>query len=380
MPVFASIQDLQQEARKKLPKPFYDYLENGAFTQTTLAANRTDLDAVKLRERVLGTSAEQAMHCTLVGQPATMPLILAPVGLSGMNRGNGEVLAAEAAQEFGVPYCLSAFSIAAVEDIAASVGGNFWFQLYPMADDQINASLIDRAKKAGCEVLIVTVDCQIEGTRYKDIHNGLGVPPKLNISNLTAFATHPVWCADMLKSPHFTFGNMIGEASADGLSDLAEWVKSALRPTLDQTFLADIRKRWPGKLVIKGILDIADFDIAVEAGADAVIVSNHGGRQLEGGLSTARVLPRIVDRAPPHVEILVDSGIRTGIDILRMLALGAHGCLIGRAYNYGLAADGKAGVVRALEILQDELRRTMALTGVADVNVLPNDLIDASPQ
>ncbi len=379
MAVFASIADLQHAARKNLPKPFYDYLENGAFTQTTLASNRTDLDAVKLRERVLGISPDHDMHCTLVGQPSTIPVILAPVGLSGMNRGNGEVLAAEAAHEFGVPYCLSSFSIAAIEDIAASVGGNFWFQLYPMADDKINTSLINRAKKAGCEVLIVTVDCQIEGTRYKDEHNGLGVPPKLNISNLTAFATHPAWCLDMLKSPHFTFGNMIGETSADGLTDLAAWVKSALRPTIDQEFLSSIRKQWSGKLIVKGILDLADFDIAVAAGADAVVVSNHGGRQLEGGLSTVRMLPRIVDRAPATVEVLADSGIRTGIDVLRMLGLGARGCLIGRAYNYGLAADGKEGVTRALDILQDELRRTMALTGVASVADLPLNIIESSP-
>ena len=379
MTTYASIADMQDAARKNLPKPFYDYLENGAFTQGTMEANRSDLSAVKLRERVLGTSAEHDTTCRLVGQDAACPVVLAPVGLSGMNRGNGEVLAAEAAQEFGVPYCLSSFSIAAIEDIAASVGGNFWFQLYPMTDDRINISLIDRARRARCDVLIVTVDCQIEGTRYKDIHNGLGVPPKLNIGNLTAFATHPRWCADMLKSPHYTFGNMIGETEADGLGNLAEWVKGALRPTIDAEFLGWVRRRWPGKLVVKGILDEADFDIAVAAGADAVVVSNHGGRQLEGGLSTVRVLPRIADRAPAEVEILADGGVRTGIDVLRMLGLGARGCLIGRAYNYGLAADGKAGVARVLEILQDELRRTMALTGVASVGDLPGDLIEAAP-
>ena len=379
MTIYASIEDLRQRAKARIPKPFYDYLENGSFTATTLKANRDDLDATKLRERLLNVSGERSTRIELLGRQRAMPVVLAPVGLSGMNYPRGEILAARAAKAFGVPYCLSTFSIAAIEDIANEVGSEFWFQLYPMRDDKINESLLKRAGAAGCETLVVTIDAQVEGTRYKDAHNGLGVPPKLTPGNLWAVATHPRWSLGMLRSPHFTFGNMIGETSSSGLNDIAEWVKGALRPALDLQFLKWVRSRWSGHMIVKGVLDVKDFELACDSGADGVVVSNHGGRQLEGSLSTARFLPTVADKKPAHVTLFVDSGVRTGIDVLRFLGLGANACFVGRAYNYGLGADGERGVTKALDILQDELLRTMALTGVSNLGELPPDLIEARP-
>lgn len=382
MSIHASIADLQRTACKRLPKPFRDYLENGSFTGATLRANREDLQAVKLRQNLLGSGIQQAnTHSSMLGQATSLPVALSPVGLSGANRGNGEVMAARAALDFGVPYCLSTFSLASIEDIAAAVGDNFWFQLYPMQDEKINLSLLNRARKAGCPVLIITVDAQVAGTRYRDIHNGLGMPPRLTTRNILEMAGHPRWAWSMLQSPHWTFGNMLGEAShTKQPGTLADWIKTALKPDLDADFLARIRQQWPGKLIIKGILSIEDMRMAHQIGADAIVVSNHGGRQLDGGMSTVRALPGIAAAAPAELKIYVDSGIRTGIDILRFLGLGADGCFIGRAYNYGLAADGQTGVHQALAILQDELQRSMYFTGTPDLAHLPRDLIAQAPE
>lgn len=376
MKVFASIDDLRREAKRRIPKAFFEYIENGSFTQTTLTANRTDLDAVTLRQRLIGDFAERSLATTILGGSASLPIVLAPTGLCGAIHARGEILAAEAAKAAGVPFCLSTMSIASIEDVAAKVGGAFWFQLYPMKEERINISLLDRARKAGCEVLVVTIDAQTEGTRYRDAHNGLGVPPKLTAGNIWGALSHPRWSLGMLRSPHFTFGNLINELPDGSLGNLAEAVKSAFEPVVDPALLRWIRDRWDGKLVIKGLLDPVDAIAACRAGADAIVVSNHGGRQLEGAPSSVAAFSRIRDVVPDGVEVYADSGIRTGIDVLRFLGLGAKACLIGRAYMYGLGAAGGYGVTCALDILRDELDRAMALTGIDDAAAVPAGVIE----
>jgi L-lactate dehydrogenase (cytochrome) len=378
MTVFASIADYMEEARRKVPRPFFEYVENGAYMQETLHANRADLARITLRQRMLDNPSERKLTTTMVEQPVTMPVALAPVGLCGANHARGEILAARAAKDFGVPFCLSTFSIAAIEDVAEEVGGDFWFQLYPMKEAHVNESLLSRARNAGVQVLVVTIDSQVEGTRYRDLHNGLGVPPQLTPGNVWSIGTHPAWALEMLNSPHFTFGNMIGEASTENLSDLSKWVKGALRPAIDGDFLRAIRKQWPGKLVIKGVFSEYDAKVAIDIGADAIVVSNHGGRSLDGAASSAAMLPRLRAVIPGQVEVYVDGGIRTGVDVMRMLGLGARACLIGRPYVYGLGAAGQHGVTGVLGIIRDDLNRVMRMTGVADLAEVPPSVIDAA--
>ena len=375
MTVYASIEDLRIEAKRRVPKSFFEYVEGGSYSEVTLAANRRDLDDVTLRQRLIGDVSERSQATTMLGQPVSMPLALAPTGLCGAIHARGEILAARAAKDFGVPFALSTMSIASIEDVAAEVGGDFWFQLYPMREERINASLLSRAKLAGCDVLILTIDAQTEGIRWRDAHNGLGVPPKLTATNIWGILSHPKWALEQLRSPHFTFGNLIGEIEGEGLAALSEWVKENFAPTIDRALVDWVRAHWDGKLIVKGILDLDDAAAAVDAGADAIVVSNHGGRQLDGAASTVEAFPRIRDAVPSHVELYVDSGIRTGMDILRFLAMGARACLIGRAYMYGLGADGGAGVTCALDILKDELDRSMALSGVADIGQIDDSLI-----
>ncbi len=376
MKVFASIEDLRLEAQRRVPKALFEYVEGGSYTELTLAANRRDLDAIPLRQRLIGDITERSHAATMLGQPVSLPVALAPTGLCGAVHPRGEMLAARAAKDFGVPFCLSTMSIASIEDVAKEVGGDFWFQLYPMKEERINASLLARAKAACCKVLILTIDAQTEGIRYRDAHNGLGVPPKLTAANIWGVLSHPKWAFGQLRSPHYTFGNLIGEIDEGaGLAGLAEWVKKNFAPTIDVKLLNWVRAHWDGKLIVKGILDIADAKAAIAAGADATIVSNHGGRQLDGAMSTAAAFPQIRDAVGDAAELYVDSGIRTGMDILRFLGMGARACFIGRAYMYGLGADGQAGVTCALNILKDELDRSMALSGVSSAIVVDRDVI-----
>jgi L-lactate dehydrogenase (cytochrome) len=376
MAIFASIEDLKREAKRRVPKPFFEYYENGAYMETTLKANRAGLDAIKLRQHMLGGVAQTNTSTTLLGQPVSMPLALSPVGLCGMSRARGEILAAEAAKAAGVPFCLSTFSIAAIEDVAQAVGGDFWFQLYPMKDPQMNLSLMARAARAGVKVLVVTIDSQIEGTRYRDVHNGLGVPPELTPGNVWSVVSHPRWAFGMLRSPHFTFGNMIGETSTRNLGTVAKMVKGALLPNIDSSLLRFVRAHWKGALVIKGVFDERDAKIACDVGADAIIVSNHGGRSLDGVVATTTMLPRIRSVIPDTLELYADSGVRTGIDVMRLLGLGARACFIGRPYVYALGAAGKRGVSIALEIFRDDLERVMRMTGMSDVGQIPRTVID----
>ncbi|MBA3896373.1 MAG: alpha-hydroxy-acid oxidizing protein [Sphingomonadaceae bacterium] len=379
MTVFASIEDLRLEAQRRVPKSFFEYVEGGSYTEVTLAANRRDLEAVVLRQRLIGDVAHRSQATTILGQRVSMPLALAPTGLCGAVHARGEMLAAHAAKDFGVPFALSTMSIASIEDVAAEVGGDFWFQLYPMREERINASLLSRAKLAGCKVLILTIDAQTEGIRWRDAHNGLGVPPKLTATNIWGVLSHPKWALEQLRTPHITFGNLIGEIDGGGLAALSEWVKKNFAPTIDRALVDWVRAHWDGKLVIKGVLDLDDARTAVDAGADAIVVSNHGGRQLDGAASTVEAFPPIRDAVGDDVELYVDSGIRTGMDILRFLAMGARACLIGRAYMYGLGADGQAGVKCALDILKDELDRCMAMSDVADASRVERAVIVDRP-
>ena len=375
MKVFASIEDLRQEAQRRIPKAFFEYLDCGSFAETTLAANRRDLDAVTLRQQLIGDVATRSLGTTILGTPSSLPLVLAPTGLCGAIRARGEILAARAAKAAGIPFALSTMSIASIEDVAAEVGGDFWFQLYPMREERINASLLARAHRAGCEVLVLTIDAQTEGTRYRDAHNGLGVPPKLTPGNLWGIASHPRWALAQLRSPHYTFGNLIGEVDGGNLAELGEWVKANFAPTIDRALLDWVRTHWDGKLLVKGILNLSDAREAIAAGADAIVVSNHGGRQLDGALSTVAAFPAIRDAVGDQAELLVDGGVRTGADILRFLGLGARACLSGRAYMYGLGADGERGVRCAIEILRDELDRLMALSGVSNIGHIDRTII-----
>ncbi len=379
MTVFASIEDLRVESARRVPKAFQDYVENGAYTEATLDANRRDLSAILLRQHLTGGPATRDASGLFFGKPATIPVALAPTGLCGAIHARGELLAARAAKAFGVPYCLSTMAIASIEDVAKEVGGDFWFQLYPMKEQRINASLLDRAKAAGCPVLMLTIDAQVEGTRYADERNGLGVPPRLTAGNIWGILSHPRWAFGQLHSTHYTFGNLIGELDAKGgLGGLAEVVKQQFQPVIDAKLLDWVRARWDGKLIVKGILDEADAEAVIKAGADAIVVSNHGGRQLEGAQSTAAAFPRIRDAVAGRAELYADSGVRTGIDILRFLAMGAQGVFIGRAFMYGLGANGEAGVTRALEILKDELDRTMNQCGLADLSDLEQVIVPPS--
>lgn len=363
-----TIEDLRLLAKRRVPRMFYDYADSGAWTEGTYRANETDFAKVKLRQRVAVDMTDRTLESTMIGEKVAMPVAIAPTGMTGMQHPDGEILAARAAAKAGVPFTLSTMSICSIEDIANHVGQPFWFQLYVMKDRDFSARLIQRAKKAGVTALVLTLDLQILGQRHKDIRNGLSAPPKPTLANLINLATKPRWCLKMLDTPRRSFGNIVGHVSgvAD-MSSLSSWTADQFDPKLDWDDVKRIKDQWGGKLILKGILDPEDAEMAAQSGADALIVSNHGGRQLDGALSSIEALPSIVDAVGGRTEILFDGGIRSGQDVIKALALGAHGTFIGRAFLYGLGAMGEAGVTRCLDIIRKELDITMALCGLRDV-------------
>ena len=368
MNAITCIADLKTLYERRVPKMFFDYTESGAWTEQTFRANVDQLQALSFKQRVLVDISERSLTSTMLGQPVRMPVALAPVGLTGFQHGNGEILAARAAASFGVPYTLSTMSICSIEDVAEATKAPFWFQLYVMRDRGFVRSLIDRAKHAGCSALVLTADLQILGQRHKDIKNGLSTPPKPTVRNLLSILGHPRWAFSMLGAKRRHFGNIVGHVQ--GVTDagsLSEWTAKQFDPALSWSDVAWIKEAWGGPLIIKGILTAEDALLAAKAGADAIVISNHGGRQLDGAPATIDVLPVIREAVIDQVELWLDGGIRTGQDVLRALALGADATMIGRAYIYGLGAAGESGVLRALEIIRNELDLSMAFCGRTDV-------------
>jgi len=368
MPVITCIEDLRALHKRRVPRMFYDYVDSGAWTESTYRANEADFARVKLRQRVLVDMDRRSLATTMIGEDVAMPVALAPTGLTGMQRGDGEILAARAAEKFGVPFTLSTMSICSIEDVAAATTRPFWFQLYVLRDRGFIERLIARAAAARCSALMLTLDLQILGQRHKDLKNGLSAPPRPTFANLLDMATKWGWCWGMLRAKRRHFGNIVGhvETGAD-MGSLAAWTARQFDPTLSWRDVDWIRSRWSGKLILKGVLDVDDARRAASCGADALVVSNHGGRQLDGAPSSIAALPAIVDAVGRQIEVWVDGGIRSGQDVLKALALGAKGTLIGRAFLYGLGAMGEAGVTKALEILRRELDTTLALCGLRDV-------------
>ncbi len=368
MPVITCIEDLKQLHRRRAPRMFWDYCESGSYTEQTFRDNSADFAKVRLRQKVAVDMTDRRLSGTMLGQKTTIPLALSPVGSTGMQWADGEILAAKAAEAFGVPYTLSTMSICSIEDVAANTTAPFWFQLYVMKDEDFVDSIIERARKAGCSALVLTLDLQILGQRHKDIKNGLTSPPKPTLPNLIDLARRPRWVWNMAKTERRTFRNIAGHAK--GVTDLAsltDWTNEQFDPKLDWAKIARIRDQWGGKIVLKGINDVDDAIRAADFGADAIVVSNHGGRQLDGAMSTIRMLPSIVKAAGDRTEVFIDGGIRSGQDILKALALGAKGAMAGRAYIHGLGAMGQEGVTRALEVMGQELDTTLALCGERDV-------------
>jgi L-lactate dehydrogenase (cytochrome) len=364
MPVITSIEDLKRLHQKRTPRMFWDYCESGSYTEQTFHENTTDFAKIRLRQRVARDLTGRKTESTMIGQKVAMPVALAPVGSTGMQHPDGEIKAARAAAAFGVPFTLSTMSICSIEDIAEHSPDPFWFQLYVMKDEDFVDAIIERARKARCSALVVTLDLQILGQRHKDLKNGLTSPPKLTLPNILNMMTKPAWSLGMLKTPRRTFRNIVGHAK--GVTDLANltaWTNEQFDPLLDWSKVRRLKDQWGGKLILKGILDAEDARMALDVGADALIVSNHGGRQLDGALSSIRALPSIVRAVGDKTEVFLDSGIRSGQDVLKALALGAKGTFIGRAYVHGLGAMGQAGVTRALEVIHKEMDITMALCG-----------------
>jgi len=377
MPVITNIEDLRVLAKKRVPRMFYDYADSGSWTEGTYRANSSDFAKILLRQRVAVNMEGRSTRSTMIGQEVAMPVAIAPTGLTGMQHPDGEILAARAAKKFGVPFTLSTMSICSIEDVAEGTGGHpFWFQLYVMRDRDFVERLIDRAKAAGCSALVLTLDLQILGQRHKDIKNGLSAPPKPTLANLINLATKPRWCLGMLGTKRRQFGNIVGHVKgvAD-MSSLSDWTASQFDPALSWNDVEWIKRRWGGKLIIKGIQDVEDARLAAESGADALIVSNHGGRQLDGAPSSISSLPAIVNAVGGKIEVHMDGGIRSGQDVLKALALGAKGAYIGRAFLYGLGAMGEAGVTRALEIIHKELDLTMAFCGRTEVRQIDRDIL-----
>ena len=377
MPVITCIDDLKRLHKRRTPKMFFDYCESGSYTEQTFRENTTDFTKLRLRQKVAVDMLGRRTDSTMIGEQVAMPVALAPVGMTGMQRADGEIKAARAAEKAGVPFTLSTMSICSIEDIAEHTKKPFWFQLYVMKDEAFVDSAIERARKAGCSALVLTLDLQILGQRHKDLKNGLSAPPRLTLPNILDMAIRPRWSLVMLATKRRTFRNIVGHAKGVGdLSSLMSWTNEQFDPQLDWSKIARIRDQWGGKLILKGILDEDDARAAADFGADAIIVSNHGGRQLDGALSSIRMLPRIVRAVGDKTEVFLDSGIRSGQDVLKALALGAKGTMIGRAYIHGLGAMGEEGVTKALEVIRKELDITMAFCGKTDVRTLDRgDLI-----
>jgi len=375
-----TIADLKDKARRRVPKMFFDYADSGAWTESTYDANESDFAKILLRQRVLVDMTDRNLASEMVDEPVSMPVALAPTGFCGMQHADGEILAAQAAEAFGVPFCLSTMSICSIEDVAAATTRPFWFQLYVMRDRGFCENLIARAKAANCSALVLTLDLQILGQRHKDLRNGLSAPPKWTPKHAWQLATRPLWCLGMAGTRRHSFGNIVGHAANVGdLSSLASWTKEQFDPRLSWDDVAWIKERWGGKLILKGILDPEDARMAAGTGADAIIVSNHGGRQLDGARSSISALPAIVEAIADRMEVHVDGGVRSGQDVLKAVALGAKGVWIGRPYLYGLGAGGKAGVTRTLDILRNELDVTMALCGRRDIRAIDADILDTAP-
>ena len=368
MPVVTCIEDLREMAKKRVARAVFEYVDCGSYTQATLRANRADLESLALRQRVGIDVDRRSTRSTMIGEPVAMPVALAPVGLTGLNWADGEILAARAAHKFGVPFTLSTMSICSIEDVADAVRKPFWFQLYVMRDRGFAASLIERARAANCSALVMTLDLQIQGQRHRDLINGLTVPPRLTAATLWDVARKPGWVFNVLTGKRKSFGNLEGRIpDAKSLTTLGQWIAGQFDRTLSWQDVEWVKKLWGGKLVLKGILDAEDARIAAQSGVDAIVVSNHGGRQLDGAISSIRALPEIVEAVQKKIEVWFDGGIRGGQDVLKALALGADATMIGRAYAYGLGAMGEAGVTRALELIRAELDVSMALCGIRDV-------------
>ena len=368
-PVITCIEDLRVIAKRRVPRMFYDYADSGSWTESTYRSNETAFQKIKFRQRVAVNMENRSLENTMIGENVTMPVALAPTGLTGMQHADGEILAARAAEKFGVPFTLSTMSICSIEDVAEHTSRPFWFQLYVMKDKGFVERLINRAKAAKCSALVITLDLQILGQRHKDIKNGLSSPPKPTLTNLINLATKPYWCWHMLHTKRRTFGNIVGHAS--GVSDtssLSAWTSQQFDPALSWDDVAWIKDKWGGKIIIKGIMEPEDAHLAVKSGADALIVSNHGGRQLDGALPSIEALPAIVDAVgKDNIEIYLDSGGRSGQDVIRSVAMGARGVFIGRPFLYGLGAMGEAGVTKALEVIRNEADLTMAFCGLRNI-------------
>jgi L-lactate dehydrogenase (cytochrome) len=374
-----SVADLRALARRRVPRMFYDYCDSGSWTESTYRANEADFVPIKLRQRVAVDMRNRTLATTMAGIPVSMPVALAPTGLTGMQHADGEILAARAAEKAGVPFTLSTMSICSIEDVAENTTSPFWFQLYVMRDRDFVRDLIDRAKAARCSALVLTLDLQIIGQRHKDIVNGLTAPPRMTIANLIDLATKPRWCVDMLRTKRRTFRNVVGHAKNVGdMASLASWTNGQFDPTLSWDDVKWIKERWGGKLILKGILDPEDADQAARSGADALIVSNHGGRQLDGAKSSIAALPAIASEVGDRIEVMMDGGVRSGQDVIKALALGAKGVFIGRAFLYGLGAMGEAGVALCLDIIRKELDITMALCGLRDIRDVGRHILEPS--
>ncbi len=376
MPVITNIEDLRVLAEKRVPRMFYDYADSGSWTEGTYRANEEDFQKIKLRQRVAVNMENRTLATKMVGMDVKMPVAIAPVGLTGMQHADGEIKAARAAEKFGIPFILSTMSICSIEDIAAHTTAPFWFQLYMMRDRDAMKAMIERVRKAGCNALVLTLDLQVIGQRHKDLKNGLTAPPRPTLSNIINLMTKPRWCLGMAGTKRRTFGNLVGHVK--GVSDmnsLSAWTNEQFDPRLSWADVAWVKEQWGGKLILKGIQDVEDAQLAVASGADAIVVSNHGGRQLDGAPSSIAALPGIVEAVGSDIEVWMDGGIRSGQDVLKAWALGARGTLIGRAMVYGLGAMGEAGVTKALQIIHKELDVTMAFCGRTDIQTVDKSIL-----